>query len=79
MEKLILFLSLFLFVSCNSTEKQDETSKPAPEKNVENAEPQIVFDADSCYNFMQKQNILQKKCYFSVFFYKKRGKCAPLT
>ena len=58
MEKLILLLSLFLLVSCsadgsaNSSENDNAVAKGSA---VVKQEPKVEFNADSCYNFMQKQ------------------------
>lgn len=48
MEKLILFVFLILFASCNSAEANKEES---PKENI----VRLEFNADSCYNYLAKQ------------------------
>lgn len=58
MEKLILFLSLFLLVSCSADGNAvvGETADSSAEGSADGKqEPKVEFNADSCYNFMQKQ------------------------
>lgn len=52
MEKLILFLSLFLFVSCTQNASEN-TSESVSEPTA--STPKIEFNVDSCYNYLAKQ------------------------
>ena len=58
MEKLILFLSLFLLASCSAGGSANDNtiaSGSAEGSAVVKQETKVAFNEDSCYNFMQKQ------------------------